>query len=263
MRGSLCPASSSCDDRADQVPGRRIDAARKRPAAAEPIAARRRGGRGRAERSAPSRSDCPATRPRSRPAPASATCRAASDARRDWPAPRRSSRQPRPITETSSTIERNGNSLPPTRRRLQDAEQPAAVQILDRLVGQPAQLLGLRRRARAEPAPAPRRAPAARRNPAAAARRSWRSCSPRPSQHLFPRRRHPQPRGGSLYSRRARGDLSATRRPVIIELRRRAAEGASGPGRATMIYMVEMDFPHPERDGRNGTPGIWRISGCC
>ena len=30
-----------------------------------------------------------------------------------------------------------------------------------------------------------------------------------------------------------------------------------------MIYMVEMDFPHPERLAPNGTHGIWRISGYC
>ena len=95
------------DDRADQVPGSGVDAARKRPAPAQPIAAVDRAGRGRAERSRPSRSDCRATCPRSRPAPRAATCRAANDARRDWPAPRRSSRSPgrspRPARRSSGT----------------------------------------------------------------------------------------------------------------------------------------------------------------
>ena len=157
MRGSVAPVSSSWTMRADQVPGRRRRRRSKTASGRSGDSRRRPAGRGRAGRSAPSRSDCRATGPRSRPAPRAATCRAASDAPRDWPAPRRSSRSRAPITATSSTIERNGNSLPPTRSGCSMRNSPVDA---DRRSSRRAGGAVPRRagRARAAPGPAPRRA---------------------------------------------------------------------------------------------------------
>ncbi len=143
MRGSVPPLSSSCVDAADQIPGRRIDAARKRPAAGKPVAAldlarpAARKDQRRADeivgRSAPDlvlrllwpHAEKPMMRREIGQHPAGRGIAAGDD--RD---------------QFDNRAERQLAAADPL--RLKDAEEPGFVQIGDRLVGQPAQFLGAR-----------------------------------------------------------------------------------------------------------------------
>ena len=125
-------------------------------------------------------------RPRSRPAPAAATCRAASDARRGWPAPRRSSRRrgrsPRPVRRSSGTAIR-------CRRPASAAGCGTGRCGADRRSS--------RRAGGAVPRPAAARSRSTGTSASARASSSAKSGGPpalprlarRPSRHLFPRRR--------------------------------------------------------------------------